>query len=163
MSWLKRLFAKDSEQQSSKQPSKVLMKNLDYSPKVILAWCKTLEGEVSFGNFLLHNGFEELFHASQAILLKQEDRTWLMQNGYPHLMAMINAAEGNESALNWLKVHQFDVLYHIANAVEGEMESFDWLKAYGTEDLFLLAVTIKKVKDNIEFNHNDMYSFGKDY
>ena len=165
MSWFKRIFGKDSDQpKTGYKPgtAKVEMRNLNYSPKVIIAWCKAIEGDVDFGSFLLNNGFEELFYASQAIRLKQEARTWLMNNGYPHLMAMINASEGNESALNWLKLHDFEILYHIANAVESEIESFAWLKHNTTEDLFILATTIKRVKDEIEQNHNDVHSFGRD-
>lgn len=163
MSWFKRIFGKDTEPQSvRKQVAVVPMKNLDYPPKIVLAWSKAIEGNTDLGAYLLNNGYPELFYATQAILLKPEAREWLMNNGYPHLMAMINAAEGNESALNWLKVHQFDILYHIAEAVEGQMDSFAWLKANATEDLFLLARTIKSVKDDIEFNHNDIHSFGKD-
>lgn len=164
MSWFKSIFGKDSDQKNTgrKPVAVVPMKNLDYSPKIILAWCKALEGDHDFAAFLLNNGYEELFYATQAIRLKQEARDWLMENGYPHLMAMINAAEGNESALNWLKIHDFEILYHIAEAVESQMDSFAWLKANATEDLFLLAKTIKTVKDDIEFNHNDIHSFGKD-
>ena len=166
MSWFKRIFGKDDEQQPSggyKQGTAIVeMRNLNYSPKVIIAWCKAIEGNIDFGAFLLNNGFEELFYASQAIRLKQEARDWLMKNGYPHLMAMVNASEGNESALNWLRLHDFEIMYHIANAVESEMESFAWLKANATEDLFLLASTIKRVKDDIEQNHNDVHSFGRD-
>lgn len=164
MSWLKRLFGKDSENPSNaKGLAKVQMKNLDYPPKIILAWCKAIEGNTDLAQFLLDNGYEELFHCAQAIRLRQEARNWLMENGYPHLMAMVNAAEGNESALRWLEVHNFEILFHVADAVEGEMISFAWLKENTTEDIFLLATTIKKVKDQIEFNHNDMYSFGKDH
>jgi len=165
MSWIKRIFGKDSDQpQKGYKPGTAMveMRNLNYPPKVIIAWCKAIQGDTQFSTFLLNNGFEELFYASQAIRLKQEARDWLMKNGYPHLMAMINAAEGNESALNWLRLHDFEILYHIANAVESEMESFAWLKTHATEDLFILATTIKKVKDEIEFNHNDVHSFGKD-
>jgi hypothetical protein len=164
MSWISRLFGKDSDQ--NKKPvygkANIDFARLNYPPKIMLAWSKALEGHTDLGKFLLDNGYEELFHTTQAILLKQEARDWLMKNGYPHLMAMVNASEGNESALHWLDVHGFEILYHVANAVEGEMTSFEWLRNTGDEMVFLVARTIKKVKDNIEFNHNDMYSFGKD-
>jgi hypothetical protein len=162
MSWFKRIFGKDDNRSSKVTPTVLRHRNLDYPPKIIIAWCKALEGNTDIAGWLLDNGFEELFHTTQAIFLRQEARDWLMQNGYPHMMAMVNAAEGNESALHWLDVHNFETMYHIANAVEGEMDSFAWLKRHSTEDLFLLTTTIKKVKDQIEFNHNDMYSFGKD-
>lgn len=164
MTWLKRIFSKDSKDsgKSVKKSEIVGMLNLDYPPKIILAWCKALEGNKDIQLFLLNNGYPEIYHATAAILLNEKAREWLMKNGYPHLMAMINAAEGNESALHWLEVHDFEILYHIANAVEDEMDSFAWLKNNTTEDIFLLAVTIKKVKDEIESNHNDTHSYGRD-
>lgn len=165
MSWFKRIFGKDSEplsKQVVKGKAHVEYANLNYPPKILLAWCKALEGHNELALFLLENGYPELFHTTNAILLKQEAREWLMQNGYPHLLAMVNAAEGNESALRWLEVHQFEMLYHLADAVEGEMASFDWLRQHANETIFLLARTMKAVKDQIEFNHNDIYSFGKD-
>ena len=164
MSWFSRIFGKDDNKSKKVVSGKanVQFMNLNYDPKIMMAWVKALEGEVDFDLWLLNNGFEELYHTNQALRLKQEARDWLMKNGYPHLMAMVNAAEGNESALHWLKVHGFELLHHIAAAVDDEMESFEWLKTNSTEMIFLLTRTIKKLKDEIEFNHNDIHSFGKD-
>lgn len=164
MSWFKKIFGKDTGTQktSVRGTAKIQYANLNYDAKIMMAWVKAVEGEGEFDLWLLNNGFEELYHTTQALKLKQEARNWLMENGYPHLMAMVNASEGNESAQHWLKVHGFELLYHVAMGVEGEMESFAWLKENSTEMVFLLTRTIKKLKDQIEFNHNDMYSFGKD-
>ncbi len=165
MSWIKRIFGKDSEQQTKKAvvgKANIEFANMNYPPKILLAWCKAIEGHEELGTYLLENGYEELYHTTNALKLRQPARDWLMKNGYPHLMAMVNAAEGNESALHWLEVHHFEMLYHIADAVEGEMPSFEWLKQHADPTIFLLTRTIKKLKDNIEFYHNDMYSFGKD-
>jgi len=164
MSWLKKIFGKEPLQDKKVVSGKANIEfaNLNYPPKIMLAWGEALKGNTEIARFLLDNGYEELFHTTQAILLKQEARDWLMKNGYPHLMAMVNAAEGNESALHWLEVHGFEMLYHVANAIEGQMESFEWLRAHADEFIFQLTKTIKQVKDNIEFNHNDMYSYGKD-
>lgn len=166
MSWFSRIFSKDTNTSKSKKPvvgkANIQFAQLNYDPKIIMAWVKELEGQQEFGVWLLNNGFPELYHTSQALRLKQEARNWLMQNGYPHLMAMVNASEGNESAQTWLRLHNFPLLLHIACAVDDEMESFAWLKANSTEMIFLLTRTIKKLKDEIEFNHNDMHSFGKD-
>lgn len=141
---------------------KAVFKDISYPPKIILAWAKSLEGNLEITEWLLNNGYKELVMANQAILLKDEARNWLLDNGYPHLMAMINAAEGNENAQKWLLKHNFPQLYHMAMAVEGEMESWEWLGNHVPVDVFLLTKTIKKIKDDIEENHNDIHSFGKD-
>jgi hypothetical protein len=150
---------------TSKAPEKVAVipsKPLNYHPKVILAWAKAIEGDTTFIKWLDENNFSELAMAAYAIHLKEDARQWLIQNGYPHLMAMINAAEGNEQAQKWLLHYNFELLYHIALAVEEEEESWKWLKTNATQDIFILASTIRQVKNKIEENHNDVHSFGKD-
>ena len=141
---------------------KTQLKSIDYPARIILAWIKAIEGNDEFLLWLKNNGYNELVMATYAIYLKEDARTWLQKNGYAHLMAMINAAEGNESAQKWLLSHQFDLLYHIALAVEDEKESVLWIAKNTTKDIFLLTKTIKKVKDQIEENHNDIHSFRKD-
>lgn len=166
MSLFQRIFGKEnlsSTKKTTVTKTDITFAQLNYPPKIMLAWAKALEGNSDLALFLLNNGFPELYHTTQALLLKDEARNWLMNNGFPHLMALVNAAEGNENAQRWLQLHGFDYLFHVANAVEGEMESFDWLKQHADPSLFLVTRTIKKLKDQIEFNHNDMYSFGKDY
>jgi hypothetical protein len=156
-------FKKKNKQQA--QPArvqKVGIKPLDYHPKIILAWAKALEGNKEITSWLKDNGYEELVFANAAIWLKNDARDWLMNNGYPHLMAMIHAAEGDEKAQKWLLSNDFEILYHIALAVENEQESWKWLKLNATQDLFILAQTIKMIKDRIEENHNDVHSFGRD-
>lgn len=138
------------------------LKPLNYHPKVILAWAKAIERNDEFVLWLNDNGYEELVMATYAIYLKDEARKWLQQNGFAHLLAMINAAEGNESAQKWLLVHDFEILYHMALAIEDDQESWKWLGANVTPDMFILTQTIKKVKDQIEENHNDVHSFRKD-
>ena len=141
---------------------KTSLNRLDYPAKIILAWSKAIEGDDQFLLWLKDNGYEELFMATYAILLKDEARKWLQDNGYAHLLAMINAAEGNESAKKWLQTHDFEVLFHIAGAIDDEIESFNWLGQNAPADIFILTKTIKKVKDEIEENHNDIHSFRKD-
>ena len=138
------------------------LKPIDYHPKIILAWAKAIEGNDDLVLWLNNNGFEELVMATYAIYLKQEAREWLKANGYAHILAFINAAEGNESAQKWLFTHDFEILYHMALAIENEQVSWKWLGDNVTPDLFLLTQTIKKVKDQIEENHNDVHSFRKD-
>lgn len=157
-SWFKK---NKTKQISVNDIQKVVMKPINYPPKIILAWAKAIEGNEEIAKFLADNGYLELNMASAAIFLKPEARTWLMQNAYPHLMAMIHAAEGDQKALKWLRMNGFDLLAAIALAVEGENEAWDWLKNNATQDLFILAQSIKKVKDQIEENHNDVHSFGR--
>ena len=142
--------------------SKTELKRIDYPPKIIIAWAKAIEGNDDLMFWLKENDYEELTMATFAIYLKDEARNWLQDNGYAHLLAMINAAEGNESAQKWLLVHGFDVLYHVAMAVENENSSWEWLGKNAPVDLFLLAKSIKKIKDKIEENHNDIHTFRQD-
>ncbi len=141
---------------------KVELKKIDYHPKIILAWAKTIGGNKDISAWLNKNGYPELVIACAAIYLKDDARTWLMQNGFAHIMAMIHAAEGDEKAQKWLLKYNFNLLYHIAMAVEHENESWIWLKNNSTPDIFILAQTIKEVKDKIEENHNDIHSFKRD-
>ncbi len=142
--------------------SKVEFKPINYPAKIILAWSKAIDRNDEILLWLKDNGYPELVMATYAIYLKDDARDWLHNNGYSHLLAMINAAEGKESAQKWLLRNNFEVLYHIAMAVEGEMESFEWLGKNAPADIFMLAQTIKKVKDEIEENHNDVHTFRKD-
>jgi hypothetical protein len=138
------------------------LKSIDYHPKIILAWAKVIEGNQELSNWLKENGFPELVIATSAIYLKTDARDWLIQNGYAHLMAMIHAAEGDEKAQKWLKKYKFEMLYHIAMAVEHENESWIWLKKHTSPDVIILTTAIRKVKDKIEENHNDIHSFRRD-
>lgn len=142
--------------------SKVELKPIDYPAKIILAWSKAIEGNDELLLWLKDNGYPELVMATYAIYLKEDARDWLSANGYAHLMAFINAAEGVESAQNWLIKNNFILLYHMAMTIEDEQESFKWLGENATADLFILTQTIKKVKDMIEENHNDVHTFRKD-
>ena len=133
------------------------VKPFSYHPKIILAWAKGIEGNSDLLNYLYKSGYEELVMATHALRLKDEAREWLMKNGYPHLMAMINGAEGNKDALKWLKVNNFNQLYNMAIAIDGHDEGFRWLNINSTQDIFVLTRSIKKLKDKIEEEHNDVH------
>jgi hypothetical protein len=77
-------------------------------------------------------------------------------------MAFINAAEGNVKAQRWLLLHDFEILHYMSLAIDDDQEAWKWLGENVKADLFLLAQSIKKVKDKIEEKHNDVHSFGKD-
>lgn len=158
LSW----FKKKKREIVASELSSTPLKRIDYPAKIIVAWSKAIEGNDEIMLWLKENGYMELFMATYAIYLKEEARNWLQENGYAHLLAMINAAEGNESAQKWLLVHDFEILYHIAMAVEDEHSSFEWLGKNAPADIFILTKTIKKIKDQIEENHNDVHSFRTD-
>ena len=162
MNWLNKFRRKEDNKIKSVPSNKPALKSINYPPKIILAWSKAIEGNKEISNWLNSNGYQELVFASAAIHLKQDARDWLMQNGYAHLMAMINAAEGEEKAQKWLIKYKFNLLYHIAMVSEHENDSMIWLRKHATPDLFILAKTIRKIKDKIEENHNDIHSYGKD-
>jgi len=157
--WFKK---KQAQPKKASEVSTVPIKPIDYHPKIIMAWAKAIEGNNELLMWLNDNGYPELAMATYAIYLKDEARNWLKQNGYSHLLAMINGAEGNEMAQKWLLAHGFEILYHMAQAIEDEQESWHWLGANVTPDLFILTQSIKRVKDKIEENHNDIHSFRKD-
>jgi NADH:ubiquinone oxidoreductase subunit C len=159
---MKNWFKKKKREIIAADLSKTQLKRIDYHPKIILAWAKAIEGDDEFMMWLKENGFEELSMATFAIYLKDEARNWLQDNGYAHLLAMINAAEGNESAQKWLLTHDFEILYHVALAVEDDQSSWQWLGKHAPADLFILAKSIKRIKDQIEENHNDIHTFRQD-
>ncbi len=153
-------FKRKKEVPSEIKP--LALRAIAYEPKIILAWAKAIEGDKLIQLGLKEYGFPELFHATEAIFLKQDSRDWLIENGYAQLMAMINAAEGLPSAGEWLAANKFDLLFHIGRAVDHNPESWDWLKNFATPDLFMLAKSIQFIKDQIEENHGDIHKLGKD-
>ncbi|MDG1841477.1 MAG: hypothetical protein P8I93_03925 [Crocinitomicaceae bacterium] len=156
------IFNKRSSKETNSTSKGVQLKNVKYSPKVILAWAKAIEGNVKINTWLLKNGFVELSVSVSAICLKDDARSWLMSNGYAHLFAMINASEGNKKAQIWLQKNNMMTFYHIAMAVEGEKTSWAWIGQNCGLEVFILATSIKKIKDQIEENHNDPHFYGKD-
>jgi hypothetical protein len=157
-------FFKNKKQEPTDKEFKILSTNLvDYPAKIVLAWAKAIEGDENFILWLRENGYPELVMATYAIYLKDEARNWLMQNGFPHLMGLINAAEGNKKAQSWLLVNNFDLYFHIALAVEDEPLSWKWIQNNSGIEIFILAKSIKLIKDKIEENHNDIHVYGKDF
>lgn len=158
--FFKKLFRSEEEARPKKEvPVKVEMKSLDYSPKILVAWAKAVEGNQEFLDFLKNNGYEELNTACAAIKLNDKARTWLMENGYPHLLAFIQAAESNKKALRWLESNGFDLLAKMARAIDAEREALDWLQNTQPVDIVVLTMAIKKVKDDIEDYNNDVHVY----
>ena len=156
------IFKKKKQEPSDKDFTFLSTNLIDYHAKIVLAWAKAIDGEEKFIIWLSENGYPELVMSTYAIYLKNEARDWLMQNGYPHLMALINAAEGNKKAQSWLLVNNLELLFHIAMAVEDEPRSWKWIQQNAGIEIFILSKSIKKIKDKIEENHNDIHVYGKD-
>jgi hypothetical protein len=158
--WLK--GKKETRRVNVNDQKKVKTLPFDYHPKIILAWAKGIDGNVELLNYLYDHGYKELVMAAHAIRLKDEARDWLMDNGFPHIMAMINGAEGNEQAQQWLKLNNYLLFYNMAIAIDGDNEGFKWINQHRSEDIFYLTRIIKKVKDEIEEEHNDTHRMSKE-
>lgn len=155
-SWFKR------SKNKGLQVEEIALKSINFPAKIILLWAKAIEGDKEVQLWLRENGYEALFHATNAIYLIEPSRKWLMENGYAHLMAMVNASEGLVSAQEWLAKNNMELLFHIGRAVDHEEGSWHWLSQNAPPDLVILTKSIQYVKDQIEENHNDIHSFGKD-
>ena len=162
MRWFKKSKKPKEKVSMEENPSKVSLRPVQYSNMVILAWAKAVDGNIEIQKWLVENDYEELVHASYAIRLKEDSRTWLMDNGYAHLMAMINGCEGNANAQKWLLDYGFLNLYHVARAIDYEQDSWKWLAKKKLSQLAILVKSIQRVKDKIEETHNDIHSMNKD-
>ncbi len=141
------------------KPLVVTLKSIDYPAKIMMAWAKGIEGDLTFLNWLGENGYPELVAASGAIRLNGNARKWLMDNGYPHLLAFVQAAESNRYAIAWLERNNLNLLSMMAKAIDGDKESLIWVQVNQPLDIFVLTVSIKKVKDSIEDYNNDVHIF----
>jgi hypothetical protein len=153
---------KENDKEIVPEMKAVPLKPINFPASIILLWIKAIDGDKVVQLWLRENGYEALFHATNAIYLIQDSRDWLMENGYAHLMAMINTSEGLVQAQQWLMAHKMELLFHIGRAVDHENDSWEWLGKNATPDLFMLAKSIQFIKDKIEENHRDIHSFGKD-
>ena len=162
MRWFKKSKKPKEKVSKEKNPSKVPLRPVQYSNMVILAWAKAVDGNIEIQKWLVENDYEELVHASYAIRLKEDSRTWLMDNGYAHLMAMINGCEGNANAQKWLLDYGFLNLYHVARAIDYEQDSWKWLAKKKLSQLAILVKSIQRVKDKLEETHNAIHSMNKD-
>ncbi|MCB9222605.1 MAG: hypothetical protein R2780_13285 [Crocinitomicaceae bacterium] len=141
----------------------IKLKPLNYPPKILVGWGEAIGGNKDLRDwFLASEQYKELGIAVHAIMLKDDARDWLMKNGYAHLMAMINGVEGNKEALKWLEDNGFQVLKHMALAGDGNEDSLNWLVSNGQQEFAMISQKIKRVKDEIEENHNDIHKFGRD-
>jgi hypothetical protein len=139
---------------SVKKTKKIILKQLEYPSKVLLAWREAIGGNVEFRDFLIQSPYKELGIFCFAILNDKKSRKWLLDNNYGHLLATIEGIEGKDSALIFLKKNGFDLLFHFARSADSWKDSQIWLQK---KDKLLYAISLKieYVKDEIELRNQD--------
>lgn len=141
---------------------KTVLKPLKYSPKILIAWGEAISGNQDILDwFMANEEFRELGIAVHALKLDDESRDWLVQNGFAHLLAMINGIEGNKDALRWLDQNNMLVLKRVAMAADGDEDAMEWLSHNGHIEFTMIAKKIKKLKDDIEEEHNDVHKINR--
>ena len=133
---------------------KKTLKDVTYSPKILIAWKEAIKGNKKIKDWLTVNGYKELGVFCYALRNDFKAKDWLLDNGYPHLLALINGAEGDLKALQWLVTLKFDLLFHMAKAADSYKDSKAFLKL---KDPLLLAIAIEMeiIKDEIDDNYKD--------
>ena len=139
---------------SDKKTKKIILKQLEYPSKVLVAWREAIGGNVEFRDFLIRSPYKELGIFCFAILNDKKSRKWLLDNNYAHLLATIEGIEGKDSALVFLKKNGFDLLFHFARSADSWKDSQIWLQK---KDKLLYAISLKieYVKDEIELRNQD--------
>ena len=138
----------------NKKSKKIILKQLEYPSKVLIAWREAIGGNVEFRDFLIRSPYKELGIFCFAILNDKKSRKWLLDNDYGHLLATIEGIEGKDSALVFLKKNGFDLLFHFARSADSWKDSQIWLQK---KDKLLYAISLKieYVKDEIELRNQD--------
>ena len=139
---------------SDRKTKKIILKQLEYPSKVLVAWREAIGGNVEFRDFLIRSPYKELGIFCFAILNDKKSRKWLLDNSYGHLLATIEGIEGKDSALVFLKKNGFDLLFHFARSADSWKDSQIWLQK---KDKLLYAISLKieYVKDEIELRNQD--------
>ena len=139
---------------SVKKTKKIILKQLEYPSKVLVAWREAIGGNAEFRDFLIQSPYKELGIFCFAILNDKKSRKWLLDNNYAHLLATIEGIEGKDSALVFLKKNGFDLLFHFARSADSWKDSQIWLQK---KDKLLYAISLKieYVKDEIELRNQD--------
>ena len=139
---------------SDRKTKKIILKQLEYPSKVLVAWREAIGGNIEFRDFLIRSPYKELGMFCFAILNDKKSRKWLLDNNYGHLLATIEGIEGKDSALVFLKKNGFDLLFHFARSADSWKDSQIWLQK---KDKLLYAISLKieYVKDEIELKNQD--------
>tara|TARA_A200000113_G_scaffold225848_1_gene248300 strand:+ start:2533 stop:2973 length:441 start_codon:yes stop_codon:yes gene_type:complete len=137
-----------------RKTKKIILKQLEYPSKVLVAWREAIGGNVEFRDFLIRSPYKELGIFCFAILNDEKSRKWLLDNNYAHLLATIEGIEGKDSALVFLKKNGFDLLFHFARSADSWKDSQIWLQK---KDKLLYAISLKieYIKDEIELKNQD--------
>jgi len=137
-----------------RKTKKIILKQLEYPSKVLVAWREAIGGNIEFRDFLIRSPYKELGIFCFAILNDKKSRKWLLDNNYGHLLATIEGIEGKDSALVFLKKNGFDLLFHFARSADSWKDSQIWLQK---KDKLLYAISLKieYVKDEIELRNQD--------
>lgn len=137
-----------------RKTKKIILKQLEYPSKVLVAWREAIGGNVEFRDFLIRSPYKELGIFCFAILNDKKSRKWLLDNNYGHLLATIEGIEGKDSALVFLKKNGFDLLFHFARSADSWKDSQIWLQK---KDKLLYAISLKieYIKDEIELKNQD--------
>ena len=137
-----------------RKTKKIILKQLEYPSKVLVAWREAIGGNVEFRDFLIRSPYKELGIFCFAILNDKKSRKWLLDNNYGHLLATIEGIEGKDSALVFLKKNGFDLLFHFARSADSWRDSQKKIKK---KDKLLYAISLKieYVKDEIELRNQD--------
>lgn len=137
-----------------RKTKKIILKQLEYPSKVLVAWREAIGGNVEFRDFLIRSPYKELGIFCFAILNDKKSRKWLLDNNYGHLLATIEGIEGKDSALVFLKKNGFDLLFHFARSADSWKDSQIWVQK---KDKLLYAISLKieYVKDEIELRNQD--------
>jgi len=133
---------------------KIILNQLEYPVKVLLAWGEAIDGKNEFRDFLMKSPYKELGIFCFALLNDRKSRKWLLENNYGHLLATIEGVEGKDSALIWLKKNGFDTLFHFARSADSWKDSQRWLKKKD-KLLYTISLKIEYVKDEIELKNED--------
>ena len=139
---------------SDRKTKKIILKQLEYPTKVLIAWREAIGGNVEFRDFLIRSPYKELGIFCFAILNDKKSRKWLLDNNYGHLLATIEGIEGKDSALVFLKENGFDLLFHFARSADSWKDSQIWLQK-NDKLLYAISLKIEFIKDEIELNNED--------
>jgi hypothetical protein len=92
---------------------------LKYPAEILLAFGEAIDGQKTFLDWLMKNGYPELGALATAVRGSEEAFLWLMKNGYPDLAALDSAIDGREKAYHWLKATWLFLLHRVCRCLPG--------------------------------------------